>query len=192
MKKADVEQPRFDLSFGSAPWVREGVLLKAVLNSKAFWSATPLSIMALLHLDGLRVRVALHQDVDALAAIIYHAMPMDPQWDYRFPLRKKYPQDNYGHTCLMMKSMLEEQSVFINVVTFPAPGLREDEEIPVAVAVWEVKFNSDRDYSFAPTGMWSVSEHGSPCKAGCLLCTQAVQAADETRISSTQRHLTTT
>ncbi|OAA78708.1 Acyl-CoA N-acyltransferase [Akanthomyces lecanii RCEF 1005] len=79
-------------------------------------------------------------------------MPMDPQWNYRFTLRKKYPQDNYGHTRLMMKAMLEEQSVFINVVTFPAPGLREDEEILVAVAVWQVNFNSDRDYSFAPTG----------------------------------------
>jgi hypothetical protein len=95
----------------------------------------------------LRVRPAIPQDIDSMATIIYEAMPMDPQWDYRFPLRKKYPEDNYAYTRLMMKSMLEEDGVFTQVVTFPTPGLRVRDEVPAAVAVWEVTFNPDKDYS---------------------------------------------
>ncbi|TQV89936.1 hypothetical protein V2A60_002529 [Cordyceps javanica] len=107
--------------------------------------------MTNLHPDHLRVRAAVPSDVGALATIVYHAMPMDPQWDYRFPLRKQYPEDNYGYTRLMMKSFLEAQGVFVSVVTFLTPGLGEDEEIPAAVAVWELDFNEKKDYSILPT-----------------------------------------
>lgn len=108
--------------------------------------------MTNLHPDYLRIRAALPCDVDALAAIIHYAMPLDPQWDYRFPLRKQYPQDNYGYTRHMMKSFLEAQGIVVNVVTFPAPGLPAEDEVPAALAVWEVEPNTDKKYSLAPAG----------------------------------------
>ena len=90
-------------------------------------------------------------------------MPMDPQWDYRFPLRKTYPEDNYAHTCLMMKSILEEEGIFTQVVTIPTPGLREEDEIPAAVAVWEMTPCPEKGYSipsseFYPTPPWRRGE----------------------------------
>ena len=94
-----------------------------------------------------RVRPAKPNDVDSLATIIYEAMPMDPQWDYRFPWRRTYPEDNYAHTCLMMKSIMEEDGVFTQVVTFPTPCLREEDEIPAAVAVWEMTPGPEKSYS---------------------------------------------
>ncbi|EGX88205.1 Acyl-CoA N-acyltransferase [Cordyceps militaris CM01] len=108
--------------------------------------------MTNLHPAYLHIRDALPGDVDALAAIIRYAMPMDPQWDYRFPLRKQYPEDNYGYTRLMMKSFLEAQGVVVKVVTFPAPGLPEEDEVPAALAVWEVEPDKDKKYSLTPTG----------------------------------------
>lgn len=107
--------------------------------------------MALLRSPRLRVRAATALDLSAMATVMYEAMPLDPQWNYRFPLRKKFPEENYGCTRLMLKSMLEENGVYISVVTFPSPCLEEDEEVPAAVAVWEVDFNPEKDYSTQPT-----------------------------------------
>lgn len=85
-----------------------------------------------------------------MATILYEAMPSDPQWNYRFPLRKRFPEDNYGCTRLMLKSMFEADGFYINVVTFPSPCLHEDEEIPAAVAVWEVDNNPDKNHPSQP------------------------------------------
>ncbi|KAK7703215.1 hypothetical protein SLS64_009191 [Diaporthe eres] len=85
-----------------------------------------------------------------MATIVYEAMPLDPQWNYRFPLRKRFPEDNYGCTRLMLKSMFEADGVYINVVTFPSPCLHEDEEVPAAVAVWEVDISPGKDDSTQP------------------------------------------
>lgn len=106
--------------------------------------------MALLCEPHLRVRAATAHDLSAMATIVYEAMPSDPQWNYRFPLRKRFPEDNYGCTRQMLKSMFEDDGFYINVVTFPSPCLHEDEEIPAAVAVWEVDTNPDKDYPTQP------------------------------------------
>lgn len=131
--------------------------VRLISNNKGFSQPSPqathhsLSTMTNLHPAYLHIRDALPGDVDALAAIIRYAMPMDPQWDYRFPLRKQYPEDNYGYTRLMMKSFLEAQGVVVKVVTFPAPGLPEEDEVPAALAVWEVEPDKDKKYSLTPT-----------------------------------------
>lgn len=95
--------------------------------------------MALLSPPHPRVRAAASHDLDAMATIICQAMPLDPQWDYRFPLRKQFPEDNYECTRRMLQSMLYEYGVYISVVTIPSPGcLKEEEEVPVGLAVWEL------------------------------------------------------
>lgn len=93
----------------------------------------------------MRIRPATLRDVDSIATIMYEAMPLDPQWDYRFPRRKDFPQDNYGYTRLSMKTMVEDKSNIVDVVTFPSPGLPEEDEVPAALAVWT-----------APEAMWPV------------------------------------
>ncbi|KAG6354228.1 hypothetical protein INS49_004832 [Diaporthe citri] len=90
--------------------------------------------MTRLRAPHLRVRAATAHDLSAMATIVYEAMPSDPQWNYRFPLQKRFPEDNYGCTRQMLKSMLETDGVYINIVTFPSPCLHEDEEIPAAVS----------------------------------------------------------
>ena len=94
----------------------------------------------------LNLRPATPQDINALANIIYSAMPMDPQWDYRFVNRKKFPQDNFASSRNMFKSMLKEEGVAINVVTFSTPCETEVEWTPQALAVWEIEYNPDQDY----------------------------------------------
>ncbi|KAK3486068.1 uncharacterized protein B0T23DRAFT_408131 [Neurospora hispaniola] len=34
-------------------------------------------------------------------------MPLDPQWDYRFPLRKEFPEDHYKYTRMLFKYFLD-------------------------------------------------------------------------------------
>lgn len=63
---------------------------------------------------------------------------MDPQWDYRYPLRKKFPEDHYGYTRLLIKAILEDQDCNVDVVTFPSPGLAEGDEVPAGLAVTAV------------------------------------------------------
>lgn len=98
--------------------------------------------MTLENQSGMRLRPATLQDVDSLATIVYEAMPLDPQWNYRYPLRKQFPEDNYGCTRIMMRSMLEDDSNIVNLVTFPSPSLCEDEEVPAALAVWRISQDS--------------------------------------------------
>lgn len=107
-----------------------------------------------------RVRAATSHDLDAMATIMCQAMPQDPQWDYRFPLRKQFPEDNYESTRRMLQSMLYEYGVGIDVVTFPSPGfVKEEEEVPVGLAVWELMgYHSysrrEKDNSEEPKGQY--------------------------------------
>lgn len=96
-----------------------------------------------LQAEGMHIRTATLRDVDALASIMCEAMPLDPQWDYRYSLRKKYPEDLYGYTRLMIKSRIEDDNNFIDVVTFPSPGIAKEDEVPAALAISTVLKSSD-------------------------------------------------
>lgn len=84
----------------------------------------------------MRRRPATLQDVDSMATIVYEAMKSDPEWKYRYPARRFYPEDTYGYTRLMMRSILEDDSNVVDVVTFSSPGIPEEDELPAALAVW--------------------------------------------------------
>jgi len=64
---------------------------------------------------------------------------MDPQWDYRFPHRREYPEDNWKCTRQLMSIFLQKRHLVINVVTSKS---NEDDNIvkPVALAVWDLKY----------------------------------------------------
>jgi hypothetical protein len=90
----------------------------------------------------LTFRTATRADLDDLADIACAAFPADPQWDYRFPLRKKYPDDTLKCTKEHYKSMLKENGVVINVITAKVDGRQK----PIALAVWELMFEQASDF----------------------------------------------
>lgn len=121
--------------------------------------------MTVLNPPRLRIRAATPRDLDAMATIMYQAMPLDPQWDYRFPHRRQFPEDNYGCTRRMLQGMLEQDGVYyIQVATFPSPCLKEDEEVPAALAVWQLDQDPDGGYSDLAKG-----KHPEPRYPWCFL-----------------------
>ncbi|KAJ4367028.1 hypothetical protein N0V83_007558 [Neocucurbitaria cava] len=90
----------------------------------------------------LILRTATAADLDDLANIACAAFPADPQWDYRFPRRKEFPDDTYRCTREGYKSMLEEDGVAINVITTDVHGAQQ----PIALAVWELMFEETSNF----------------------------------------------
>lgn len=90
----------------------------------------------------MELRTATADDLDSLADIACAAFPEDPQWDYRFPRRREYPQDNWMCTRQMYNRFLtdsEDNNYLVKVITSQS---NEDDRIvkPVALAVWELQY----------------------------------------------------
>ncbi|KAF2803349.1 uncharacterized protein BDZ99DRAFT_482196 [Mytilinidion resinicola] len=86
----------------------------------------------------LSLRRASVADLEAMLEIALAALPMDPQWDYRFPHRRAYPSDTRKYTRMRYREFLEDQNerwVVMLAEHRPAQDSRE----PVAFAVWEIK-----------------------------------------------------
>ena len=89
--------------------------------------------------DGvLALRKATTDDLNDLANITCAAMPKDLQWDYCFPHRKKYPEDHWNGTRLMLKNLMETTDILINVITVPSKEDGETNDRSIALAVWEL------------------------------------------------------
>ena len=86
----------------------------------------------------LALRKATTDDLDDLANITCAAMPMDPQWSYRFPHREEFPEDHWNCTRLMYKNLLETEGNVINVLTVPSMTDGETVRQLIALAVWEL------------------------------------------------------
>ena len=74
-------------------------------------------------------------DLETILHIGLTAMPMDPQWNYRFPHRRAFPQDQRDATRRRYREFLEDErrySVWI-AEALGAGGL-----VPVAFAVWDI------------------------------------------------------
>jgi hypothetical protein len=59
-------------------------------------------------------------DLDDLTETMCSAMPMDPQWDYQFPKRLQYPEDNRSCTRRMMETFLsdvDKSHTLVRVIT---------------------------------------------------------------------------
>lgn len=88
--------------------------------------------------DVMALRKATVDDLDDLADIACAAFPMDPQWDYRFPRRKEFPEDNWNYTRLAYKNLLETSGNIINVITVQTEKDGETVHRSIALAVWEL------------------------------------------------------
>lgn len=95
----------------------------------------------------LSLRKANAADLDAIADIIQAGWPDDPSCDYRYPGRKKYPDEFWTWTRREYQSYLEAQDKYVVLVmTAPVIEAIESEEgggRPVAVGVWDVCVQKD-------------------------------------------------
>lgn len=95
-----------------------------------------LSVM-LVHSDEvLTLRQATADDIDDLTDLSCAALPLDPQWDYRFPRRKEYPEDNWKCTRSTYQTFMETPGYLINIITIPAEKDGGLVQRAVALAVW--------------------------------------------------------
>ncbi|KAI9672460.1 MAG: hypothetical protein M1817_003226 [Caeruleum heppii] len=86
------------------------------------------------------LRRATAADVEAITDIAQAAMPDDPQWDYRFPYRDRYPEDNRRWTRQFYQDFFDEPAKFATwVMTVPDAAGQRDPGKPVAFAVWVVE-----------------------------------------------------
>ena len=71
--------------------------------------------------DGvLALRKATTDDLDDLADIACATFPIDSQWDYRFPHREEFAENNWTYTRLMYKNLIENDDNVINIITTPS------------------------------------------------------------------------
>ena len=130
----------------------------------------------------LTLRAATADDLDHVADIAWAAFPADPQWDYRFPHRKEYPEDNWRWTRLMYENLMGDGNA-VNVITVPIKKEDGGEVVhrPIAVAVWEL-IGGGVDIASA-TGSYfsSVRMEFPPFPSQCIFSEAQIAAGCEGR-----------
>src|ERR1700712_5025177 len=84
----------------------------------------------------ISIRPASLADLDAMLDIGLAAMPLDPQWNWRFPHRFEFPDDHRKFTRNVYRSFLENKSG--NWAVMLAEVAEEDSIMPAAFAVWNL------------------------------------------------------
>jgi hypothetical protein len=94
----------------------------------------------------MKPRLALPADIDAVTNVILNAMPLDPQWDYRFPYRDQYPKDHYKFTRMLFEYFLDpsyDDWLVMVVEDTLRPG--QPAEV-VSFGVWDISYLNKRRY----------------------------------------------
>ncbi|KAA6413004.1 MAG: hypothetical protein FRX48_02747 [Lasallia pustulata] len=97
----------------------------------------------------MELRTATADDLDSLADIACAAFPMDPQWDYRFPRRREYPQDHWTCTRAIYNGFLTDSGDANYLVKVITSKSNEDDSIvkPVALAIWQLQYFKEASIS---------------------------------------------
>lgn len=104
--------------------------------------------------NSIVVKVATIDDLDELTKIAQAGFPDDPEFDYRFPYRQNYPEDNWSYTREEYEGYLNQPDKYaVLLATLPAANQKSDEQngdhkqdpeldrsqpISVALAVWDL------------------------------------------------------
>ncbi|KAK3390098.1 hypothetical protein B0H63DRAFT_464781 [Podospora didyma] len=133
--------PSFSLfSISFAPLVGNQLRLAVAFGAAANMTATNMI---------REPRLGLPTDVDALTQVIIQTMPLDPQWNYRFPpaLRQKYPDDHRKYTRMLFEYFLDQSYTdwCVMVVEDSLEPGGSDTAI-VSFGVWDVSFLNKRRY----------------------------------------------
>ncbi|KAK3985493.1 hypothetical protein QBC44DRAFT_335104 [Cladorrhinum sp. PSN332] len=111
----------------------------------------------------MKPRLGLPTDLEAVTDVIIKAMPLDPQWDYRFPYRQQYPEDHYKYTKMLFQYFLDP--AFDDwVVMVVEDSLRPGNELSVvSFGVWDMSYINKRLYGpgyKTQDPVTKVEEHG--------------------------------
>ncbi|KAK6212665.1 hypothetical protein LQW54_005087 [Pestalotiopsis sp. IQ-011] len=101
--------------------------------------------------SSITVKLATIDDLDDLTRIAQAGFPDDPEFDYRFPYRKQFPDDNWDWTKQEYKEYLKQPNKY-SVLLATLPPIEEEDKreqklersrpISVALAVWDVQVNT--------------------------------------------------
>lgn len=93
------------------------------------------------------IRPGLPSDVDAITNAIIKTMPLDPQWDYRFPLRKQFPDDHFKYTRMLFEYFLDPSYDDWTVMVVEDVDPAGSEKLKIAsISVWDVSYLNKRKY----------------------------------------------
>lgn len=76
-------------------------------------------------------------DLEAMLEIGLSAMPMDPQWDWRFPHRLQFPEDTRHYTRQKYREFLEDK-IRWQVMVAETKSENDVSPVTVAMAIWDV------------------------------------------------------
>jgi hypothetical protein len=92
----------------------------------------------------MKPRLGLPTDAGHVTDVILKAMPLDPQWDYRFPYRLEYPEDHYTYTRMLFDYFLDpDYDDWVVMVVEDTLEAGEDTKI-VAFGVFNISFRNKR------------------------------------------------
>lgn len=83
----------------------------------------------------LTVREASLADLDDIATVAQDGFPDDPEFNYRFPYRCQYPDDNRHWIREEYREYLEQPNKYAVVVVTAA----DNNDRPVALSVWDLQ-----------------------------------------------------
>jgi hypothetical protein len=99
----------------------------------------------------MSTRQAKLNDLDAVVEVVLAAMPLDPQWNYRFPYRDSYPEDHRKFTKRLFRLFIDPAIDDWQVMVAEAPSIEEPHVSKiVAFAVWDISYINK-------------AKHGSDC-----------------------------
>jgi hypothetical protein len=82
------------------------------------------------------IRQATIADLGPIVDIVLAAMPMDPQWNWRFPYRTQYPEDERHGTMLKFQEFLLSTHQWVVMIAESTP--EDADPRPIACAVWDL------------------------------------------------------
>src|ERR1700759_4208742 len=85
------------------------------------------------------MRKATIDDLDVMVEIALTTMPMDPQWDWRFPYRFQFPEDTRLFTRAKYEEMLVDASNQWLVMLAEHKNHTTGKPTAAAMAIWDMK-----------------------------------------------------
>jgi hypothetical protein len=82
------------------------------------------------------LRRATIDDLDSIVDIALATMPLDPQWNWRFPYRGEYPEDERLFTRNKFEEFLITKNRWV-VMVVETPN-KDGVVIPIALAIWDL------------------------------------------------------
>lgn len=84
----------------------------------------------------MNIRAATITDVPALAEVAVISFPDDPQWEYRFQYRSKYPKEHLAAIREVYRAAIEEEAETGTVVNIAC----NEQGTPMGLAVWDLLY----------------------------------------------------